>query len=53
MLVESEKLDIKIIDVRHEVNAVFAADAMSRLSGVPGVAIVTAGPGVTNTIVIK
>ena len=33
-----------------EANAVFAADAVSRISGVPGVAAVTAGPGVTNTI---
>ena len=31
-------------------NAVFAADAVSRLSGKVGVAAVTAGPGVTNTI---
>ena len=28
----------------------FAADAVARLTGVPGVAAVTAGPGVTNTI---
>ena len=50
ILVDSKALGIQIIDVRHEVNAVFAADAVSRLSGVPGVAAVTAGPGVTNTI---
>ncbi len=41
---------VRIIDVRHEVTTVFAADAVARLSGVPGVAAVTAGPGVTNTI---
>ncbi|MFH1320645.1 MAG: thiamine pyrophosphate-binding protein [Bacteroidota bacterium] len=41
---------IRVIDVRHEANAIFAADAVSRLRGVPGVAVVTAGPGVTNTI---
>jgi len=29
---------------------VFAADAMARLSGEPGIAIVTAGPGITNTV---
>jgi hypothetical protein len=28
-----------------QVTTVFAADAVSRMSGVPGVAIVTAGPG--------
>ena len=31
-------------------NAVFAADAVARLSGSVGVAAVTAGPGLTNTI---
>ena len=41
---------IRVIDVRNEANAVFAADAVSRCSGIPGVAAVTAGPGVTNTI---
>jgi acetolactate synthase-1/2/3 large subunit len=38
------------VDVRDEATAVFAADAMARLTGAPGVAAVTAGPGVTNTI---
>jgi acetolactate synthase-1/2/3 large subunit len=32
------------------VTAVFAADAAARLTGTPGVAAVTAGPGITNTI---
>ncbi len=41
---------IRVIDTRHEATAVFAADAVARLSGVPGVAAVTAGPGLTNTI---
>jgi acetolactate synthase-like protein len=41
---------IRVVDTRHEVTAVFAADAVARLTGVPGVAAVTAGPGVTNTI---
>ncbi len=50
ILVESKRAGIRVIDVRHEVNAVFAADAVARLTGVPGVAAVTAGPGVTNTI---
>lgn len=50
ILVASEDAGIRIIDVRHEVNAVFAADAVARLSGVPGVAAVTAGPGLTNTV---
>ena len=50
ILVESKRLGLRVIDVRHEANAVFAADAVARLSGVPGVAAVTAGPGVTNTV---
>ena len=50
ILVAAKGLGIGIIDVRHEVNAVFAADAVSRLTGVPGVAAVTAGPGVTNAL---
>ncbi len=50
ILVESKRRGIRVIDTRHEVNAVFAADATSRLTGVPGVAAVTAGPGVTNSI---
>ena len=41
---------IRIVDVRDEATAVFAADATARLSGQPGVAAVTAGPGITNTI---
>ncbi len=41
---------IRILDVRHEATAVFAADATARLTGRPGVAAVTAGPGISNTI---
>lgn len=41
---------IQVIDTRHEANAVFAADAVARITGDVGVAAVTAGPGVTNTI---
>lgn len=46
----AKDLGIRVVDVRHEATAVFAADAVARISGVPGVAAVTAGPGVTNTI---
>src|SRR5437588_8699284 len=41
---------IKIIDVRHEQTAAHAADAWTRLTGVPGVAVVTAGPGITDSV---
>jgi acetolactate synthase-1/2/3 large subunit len=46
----SKARGIRIVDVRDEATAVFAADAAARLSGTPGVAAVTAGPGLTNTI---
>ena len=50
ILVGAQPQGLKVIDVRHEATAVFAADAVARLTGIPGVAVVTAGPGVTNTI---
>lgn len=50
ILVGCKQRGIRVIDVRHEASAVFAADAVARLTGIPGVAAVTAGPGLTNTI---
>jgi thiamine pyrophosphate-dependent acetolactate synthase large subunit-like protein len=50
ILAAAKARGIRIVDTRDEVTAVFAADAAARLSGVPGVAAVTAGPGITNTI---
>lgn len=50
ILSAAKGLGIRIVDVRDEATAVFAADAAARLSGLPGVAAVTAGPGITNTI---
>jgi len=41
---------VAIVDVRDERSAAFAADAASRMTGIPGVCAVTAGPGVTNTM---
>ncbi|HEY6635690.1 MAG TPA: thiamine pyrophosphate-binding protein [Acidimicrobiia bacterium] len=41
---------IAIVDVRHEQTAAHAAEAYTRLTGRLGVAAVTAGPGVTDTI---
>lgn len=41
---------IRVVDVRHEQAAVFAADAWARLTGRPGVAAVTSGPGVCNSV---
>jgi len=50
ILVEAKRIGIRVTDVRDEATAVFAADAHARLTGIPGVAAVTAGPGLTNTI---
>ncbi|XP_074162838.1 2-hydroxyacyl-CoA lyase 2 [Sminthopsis crassicaudata] len=50
LLVAAEKLGIRVVDTRQEATAVFAADAVARLSGTVGVAAVTAGPGLTNTV---
>jgi acetolactate synthase-1/2/3 large subunit len=41
---------MRLIDVRHEQTAVFAAEATGRLTRDPGLAVVTAGPGVTNSV---
>ena len=41
---------LRLLDVRHEQTAVFAAEGLAKLTRRPGLAVVTAGPGVTNTI---
>src|SRR3954449_413736 len=40
--------DIRIVDTRHEATAAFAAEAWAKVTREPGVAALTAGPGVTN-----
>ena len=47
---ELEKSDITNVLVRHEQAAVHAADAYGRVKGEVGVALVTSGPGATNTV---
>jgi acetolactate synthase-1/2/3 large subunit len=42
--------DISLYDTRHEQAAVMMAEAQARLTGQPGVAVVTAGPGFTNAL---
>ncbi|OBJ61648.1 acetolactate synthase [Mycobacterium sp. 1423905.2] len=39
---------IRLVDTRHEQTAAFAAEGWSKVTRVPGVAALTAGPGVTN-----
>ncbi len=41
---------MRIIDVRHEQTAAFAAEATGKLTRAPGLAVLTAGPGVTNGV---
>jgi len=40
--------NVRLIDTRHEQTAAFAAEGWSKVTRVPGVAALTAGPGVTN-----
>lgn len=40
--------DIEVVVCRHEQNATFMAQAIGRLTGKPGVVLVTSGPGTTN-----
>ncbi len=42
--------DFRLIDTRHEQAAAHMADGFARTTGRPGVALVTAGPGVTDAI---
>lgn len=46
----NQKSDIKVVCVHHEQAAAFAADAFGRMTGIPGIAIATSGPGATNLI---
>src|SRR3954451_7387616 len=41
---------MRLLDVRHEQTAVFAAEAVGKLTRVPGLAVLTAGPGGTNGV---
>ena len=45
-----EKSPVRLVDTRHEQAATFMADAYARMTGKPGVAMLTAGPGFTNCI---
>lgn len=41
---------IQLVSVHHEQAAAFAADATGRLTGLPGIAMATSGPGATNLL---
>jgi thiamine pyrophosphate-dependent acetolactate synthase large subunit-like protein len=46
----SQQKNIRIITGRHESNLIFMADGYARTSGKPGVLVVTAGPGLGNSV---
>ena len=45
-----EKSNISIVSCHHEQAAAFAAEGYARITGVPGVALATSGPGATNLL---
>jgi len=49
ILMGAREHDIRIVDVRHEQSAAFAAEGWAKVTRECGVAAVTAGPGVTNS----
>lgn len=46
----NQTTDIKIITMHHEQAAAFAAEGYGRITGLPGVALATSGPGATNLL---
>ena len=46
----SQKTDVNIISMHHEQAAAFAAEGYARVTGLPGVALATSGPGATNLL---
>lgn len=46
----NQKTSIDIVSMHHEQSAAFAADATGRVTGLPGVALATSGPGATNLL---
>lgn len=46
----NQKTNIKVVTMHHEQSAAFAADVFGRITGVPGVALATSGPGATNLL---
>ena len=46
----SQKTKINIVTMHHEQSAAFAADTFGRVTGIPGVAMATSGPGATNLL---
>ena len=45
-----QETDISIVSMHHEQGAGFAAEGYGRITGIPGVAMATSGPGATNLL---
>lgn len=45
-----QKTGIQIVSMHHEQGAAFAAEGAGRMTGMPGVAMATSGPGATNLL---
>jgi acetolactate synthase-1/2/3 large subunit len=46
----ARRCDVRVVDTRHEQTAAFAGEGLAKLLRRPGVAALTAGPGVTNGV---
>ena len=46
----AEKSGIRVVETKHEVTAVSAADACSRMTGLPGISMISCAPGLSNTL---
>lgn len=46
----NQRTKISVITMHHEQAASFAADAYARVTGIPGIALATSGPGATNLL---
>jgi thiamine pyrophosphate-dependent acetolactate synthase large subunit-like protein len=45
-----DERDVEYVNVRHEQAAAFMADGLARVTGRPGICLVTSGPGATNLL---
>jgi acetolactate synthase-1/2/3 large subunit len=46
----NQQTEIQIISMHHEQSAAFAAEGFARMTGIPGIALATSGPGATNLL---
>src|SRR5579864_6446248 len=50
VLVEAARAGVRILDMRHESGVTHAADTWARITRRPSIALVTGGPGHTNSL---